>query len=100
MQRRRVVITGVGCVTPLGVGVEHTWKSLLAGDSSAVYLGGDEYKDLPTRIACTVPRGEESFAYEASRVLGHKEARRFSDYIGFAFAAAKETFEDAGWKPV
>lgn len=99
MQRRRVVITGVGCVSPLGVGVEHTWTRLLAGDSSAVYLGGDDYKDLPTRIACTVPRGEESFAYEASRVLGHKEARRFSDYIGFAFAAAKEAIEDAGWEP-
>lgn len=99
MKRRRVVITGMGCVTPLGVGVEHSWKRLLNGDSGAIGLDGDEYKDLPTRIACTVPRGDGAAEYEASRVLGHKEARRFSDYIGFTMAAAKEAIEDANWKP-
>ena len=99
MERRRVVVTGLGCVTPLGVGVEHTWKRLLAGDSGARSLTGEEYEKLPTRIACTVPRGEAPHEYEATRSLGHKEARRFSDYIGFGVEAARQAIEDAGWQP-
>lgn len=99
MERRQVVVTGLGCVTPLGVGVEHVWKRLLAGDSGAVALSGEAYEKLPTRVACTVPRGEAENEYEASRSLGHKEARRFSDYIGFGVEAARQAIEDAGWQP-
>ena len=99
MERRRVVVTGLGCVTPLGVGVEHAWNRLLAGDSGARSLEGEEYEKLPTRIACTVPRGESDHEYEAVRSLGHKEARRFSDYIGFGVEAARQAIEDAGWQP-
>ncbi len=99
MERRQVVVTGLGCVTPLGVGVEHVWKRLLAGESGAVALSDEAYEKLPTRIACKVPRGEAEHEYEASRSLGHKEARRFSDYIGFGVEAARQAIEDAGWQP-
>ena len=99
MERRRVVVTGLGCVTPLGVEVEHVWQRLLAGDSGARALTEPEYEKLPTRIACTVPRGEDEYEYNALRTLGHKEARRLSDYIGFAVESARQALDDADWKP-
>lgn len=99
MEYRRVVVTGMGCVTPLGVGLSSTWHRLLAGESGAVKLPEEEYGHLPTRIACLVPKGDGPSEYNALRVLGHQNARRFSNFAGFALAAAKEAVEDAQWEP-
>ena len=85
---RRVVVTGLGAVTPLGCGVETAWEALLAGESGAAAIHTFETDDLSVKIACQVPRGEQPGEYDPRRVLDGKEARRFGDYIGFALAAA------------
>ena len=83
MERRRVVVTGLGCVTPLGVEVEHVWKRLLAGDSGAQALSGEEYEKLPTRIACTGPAWRVGLhEYDARVLWGIRMPGGFSEYIG------------------
>ena len=57
---RRVVVTGMGMVTPLGCGVEATWRRLVAGASGAGEVEGFDVSDLPSRIACAIPRGDGS----------------------------------------
>ena len=96
---RRVVVTGLGAVTPLGCGVEPSWSALLESRSGARAITAFETEDLPAKIACCVPKGEEPHAYDPKSVLDVKEARRFGDYIGFALAAAREAIEHSGYDP-
>ena len=64
---RRVVVTGLGMVTPLGCGVEATWKRLIAGESGASRIEKFEVADLPAQIACQVPRGDGSTVVRLAR---------------------------------
>ena len=97
---RRVVVTGMGLVTPLGSGVEANWKRLTEGESGARRIESFDVSDLPVKVACQVPRGEGSdYAFNPDDWLEAREQRRVGDFIIFGLAAAEQALEDAGWKP-
>ena len=97
---RRVVVTGLGLVTPLACGVEETWSRLLAGKSGARKITKFNTDDLATKIACDVPRGDGTDGtFDADQWVDPKEQRRVDDFIVFGLAAAKQAVEDSGWKP-
>ncbi|MGU3451774.1 beta-ketoacyl-ACP synthase II [Methylobacterium sp. 391_Methyba4] len=97
---RRVVVTGLGMVTPLGCGVEHTWSRLIAGDSGAGPIRGFESADLPCRIAAQVPFGDGTDGtFNPDLVMEVKEQRKVDPFIVYAMAAADEALKDAGWAP-
>lgn len=97
---RRVVITGLGMVTPLACGVEDTWSRLLAGRSGARRITEFEIDDIPCQIACMIPRGDGSDGtYNPDDWMEPKEQRKVDDFIVFAMAAAAQAVEDSGWKP-
>jgi 3-oxoacyl-[acyl-carrier-protein] synthase II len=97
---RRVVVTGMGMVTPLGCGVEVTWRRLIAGASGARRVEHFDVSDLPCKIACTIPRGDGSDgSFNPDQWMEPKERRKVDDFIVFAMAAARQALDDAGWKP-
>ena len=97
---RRVVVTGLGMVTPLGCGVETTWQRLLAGQSGAKKIEKFNVEDLAAKIACPVPRGDGSDGtFNPDQWMEPKEQRRVDDFIIFAMCAARQAIEDSGWKP-
>ncbi|MBA3517713.1 MAG: beta-ketoacyl-ACP synthase II, partial [Rhizobiales bacterium] len=97
---RRVVVTGMGMVTPLGSGVGTTWSRLLAGKSGAVRVDDFDVSDLPSQIACRIPRGDGSDGtFNPDRSMEPKEQRKVDDFIIFAMAAADEAIADSGWAP-
>ncbi|HEX4635863.1 MAG TPA: beta-ketoacyl-ACP synthase II [Rhizomicrobium sp.] len=97
---RRVVVTGLGLVTPLACGVEETWSRLLAGRSGASAITKFRVDDLPTKIACQVPRGDGSDGtFNPDQWVDLKEQRRMDDFIIYGLAAAKQAVADSGWRP-
>ncbi|MDE2228868.1 MAG: beta-ketoacyl-ACP synthase II [Alphaproteobacteria bacterium] len=97
---RRVVITGCGVVTPLGVGTEAVWKRLLDGQSGIRAIQNFDVSDLPAKIAGQVPRGETaSGSFNADDWVPPKEQRKMDEFIVYALAAAAQAVDDAGWKP-
>ncbi len=97
---RRVVVTGLGMVTPLANGVEATWRGLLAGESGAGRISGFEIDDLACQIACQLPRGDGSDGtYNPDDWMEPKEQRKVDEFIVYAMAAAEQALTDAGWQP-
>ena len=97
---RRVVITGIGLVTPLGCGAEATWSRLIAGESGIRRITSFDVSDLPSKIAGQVPRGEDSaHPFIADDWIAPKEQRKMDVFIHYAVAAASQAVEDAGWTP-
>ena len=96
---RRVVVTGMGLVTPLGVGVEHVWKRLLAGHSGVRRITAFNTEDLPAKIAAQVPKGSAAGEFDAERIVPNKERRRMDEFILYAIAAAAEAVERSGYVP-
>jgi 3-oxoacyl-[acyl-carrier-protein] synthase II len=97
---RRVVITGLGLVTPLASGVEETWTRLVAGKSGARPIIRFDASDLATKIACDVPRGDgQDGTFNADQAMDPKEQRRVDDFILFGMGAAKQAVTDSGWVP-
>ena len=97
---RRVVVTGLGMVTPLGSGVEHTWSRLVAGDSGAATVRGFESDDLACRIACQIPLGDGSDGtFDPDTWMEAKEQRKVDPFIVYAMAAAGQALDDANWHP-
>ncbi len=97
---RRVVITGLGMVTPLACGVEETWSRLLEGKSGARKIESFETADLTTKIAAQVPRGDGSGGtFNPDQWFDPKEQRRVDDFITFGVAAARQAVKDSGWEP-
>ena len=94
---RRVVITGLGIVSPLATGIEETWSRLLAGKSGAGVITRFDASDLPCKIACEVKRGDGSDGtFNPEHWMEHKELRRYDDFIIYAMAAAKQAMKDSG----
>ncbi|MFT0862370.1 beta-ketoacyl-ACP synthase II [Ancylobacter sp. G4_0304] len=97
---RRVVVTGLGMVTPLGCGVEATWTRLLAGQSGARRIENFDVSDLPAKIACQIPRGDGTDGtYNPDQWMEPKEQRKVDEFIVYAMAAAQQALDDAGWHP-
>jgi len=90
----------MGMVTPLGCGVETTWKRLIAGESGARKIEKFEVADLPAQIACQIPRGDgTNGTYNPDQWMEPKEQRKVDEFIVFAMSAATQAMNDSGWKP-
>ena len=97
---RRVVVTGLGMLTPLACGVEPTWRRLIAGESGARPIEHFDVADLPVRFACQIPRGDGSGAtYNPDQWMAPKDQRKFDPFIIFAMCAVRQALDDAGWRP-
>ena len=97
---RRVVVTGLGLVSPLANNVEETWSRLLDGQSGAKPITTFEASDLACQIACSITRGDGSNgSFNADDWMEPKEQRKVDDFILLAVAAATQALTDAGWKP-
>ena len=97
---RRVVVTGLGMVSPLGCGVEPTWKRILNSESGARKIDTFDVSDLTSRIACVVPRGDGSDGtFNPDQWMEPKDQRKVDDFIIFAMCAAKQALDDADWHP-
>ncbi|MGC4025286.1 MAG: beta-ketoacyl-ACP synthase II [Mesorhizobium sp.] len=97
---RRVVVTGMGLLSPYGVGVEHGWKELLSARSAARRVTEFEVEDLACKIAHVIPRGDGSNnTFNPEAVLEPKELRKIGDFILYGIAAADEALKDLGWEP-
>src|SRR3954469_9568702 len=96
---RRVVVTGLGMVTPLACGVEETWQRILAGKSGARKIEKFQVDDLAAKIACQIPRGDGSDGtYNPDQWMEPKEQRRVDEFIVFAMCAARQGLDDSGRK--
>ena len=97
---RRVVITGLGMVSPLADGVEATWERLLAGQSGAGLIEKFDASEEVTKYACEVPLGDGSNStFNADSYLAPKEQRKVDDFILYGLAAAQQAVVDSGWMP-
>jgi len=97
---RRVVITGLGLVTPLACGVEESWSRLLAGKSGAGPITRFKVDDLPARVACDVPRGDGlDGTFNPDAWVDPKEQRRVDDFIIYGLTAAQQAVTDSGYEP-
>lgn len=104
---RRVVVTGLGLVTPLGAGVEVTWKAILAGKSGAGNITTFDASTYACNVVCEVPRvdgrggggADVEGAFDPDSVMSQKDQRRIDDFILYAIAAADEAVKDSGWAP-
>ena len=97
---RRVVVTGLGLVTPLGVGTETVWQRLIAGRSGLSTVTDFDVSDLPCKVAGSVPKG--SFAdggFDPNDTIPPKDQRKMDMFIQYALAAATEAVRDSGWTP-
>jgi 3-oxoacyl-[acyl-carrier-protein] synthase II len=96
---RRVVITGIGLVTPLGCGADHVWSNLLAGKSGARRVTEFDVSDIACQIGCFIPRGSGPGEFNPDTAMEPKEQRKVDDFIVYAIAAADQAMADAGWRP-
>ena len=97
---RRVVVTGLGMVSPLGCGVDTTWKRILNGESGARKIETFEVADLTSQIACVIPRGDGTDGtFNPDQWMEPKDQRKVDDFIIFAMAAARQALDDADWHP-
>jgi len=103
---RRVVITGIGLVTPLAANAPATWERLITAKSGANKVEHVKVDDLPCQIACIVPRVDgrgggagDEHAFDPDKVMSAKDRRRIEDFILYAIAASDEAVRDSGWQP-
>jgi 3-oxoacyl-[acyl-carrier-protein] synthase II len=97
---RRVVVTGLGMVTPLACGVERTWQRLINAESGARRVNKFDVSDLPSKVACMIPRGDGSGGtYNPDQWMEPKEQRKVDEFITYGMCAARQALDDAGWMP-
>ena len=97
---RRVVVTGLGIVTPLGSGVGHNWQRLIDGKSGIGAIQSFDVSDMPAKVAGQVPLGETAEGgFNVDDYLTPQERRRLDPFIVFGLAAAQQAVEDADWRP-
>jgi len=96
---RRVVVTGLGMVTPLGVGVDHNWKQILAGKSGIGRIVGFDVDDIACQIAGQVPSSDEEGGLDLDAFIDPREQRRQDRFIQLGLVAAQLAVEDSGWMP-
>jgi 3-oxoacyl-[acyl-carrier-protein] synthase II len=96
---RRVVITGIGLVTPLGCGAGHVWPGLLNGKNGARRIAEFDVSDISCQIGCFVPRGSGPGDFNPDDWMEPKEQRKVDDFIIYAMSAADQALADCGWAP-
>jgi 3-oxoacyl-[acyl-carrier-protein] synthase II len=100
---RRVVVTGMGIISPLGVGTDHNWAAITAGKSGLRKIRTFDASDLPSQIAGEVPRAGEAespaAAFDTNAYIEPKEQKKMDRFIHYGIAAAVDAVEDSGWKP-
>ena len=96
---KRVVVTGLGIVSPLACGVEATWRRLLAGEAAAARVENFDVSDIACQIAAQVPRGADPDAFRPDDWMEPKEQRRVDPFIIYAMSAAMQALRDANWAP-
>ena len=97
---RRVVVTGMGMLTPLGCGVEPTWARLIKGESGAKKIDRFDVSDVACKVACSIPRGDGSNGtFNPDQWMEPKEQRKVDEFIVYAMCAAKQALDDANWHP-
>ncbi len=96
---RRVVVTGLGVVSPLGMGVGVNWRRLVAGESGISRISGFEASDLACQVAGQVPRGTGVEEFDVNRHIEPKDQKKMDNFIHFAMAAADEAMADSGCAP-
>lgn len=97
--KRRVVVTGVGMITPLGCGASYTWKNLLRGQSGISIIDDKRFDSLDTNIAGQVPFGDGEGDFNPDSIANPKEQKRLEKFILFALGAADEAIKQSGWAP-
>lgn len=97
MQLRRVVVTGMGMVSPLGTGVDHNWAQITAGKSGISKITHFDASELSSQIAGMVPRGEGAGMFNPDDVVAPKDQKKIDTFILYAIAAANEAVKDSGW---
>ena len=96
---RRVVVTGLGIVSPFGRGVDYNWKCLIEGKSGIRTIEGVDLKDIPVHIAGQVPFGKEENQFDPDTVMAPKDQKKVDKFILYGLAAGGDAIEDSGWKP-
>ena len=96
---RRVVVTGLGMVTPLACGVDETWRRLLDGQSGAAAIGRFDASHLATGYACEIPVGDGDGEFNPDDWMSARDRKKVDDFILYAIAAADQAVLDAGWQP-
>src|SRR5688572_6740753 len=98
---RRIVVTGMGTISPLAAGVEASWSRLLAGNSGLRRLPEEVVAELGSKIGGTVPTlaDDATAGFDPDRIIPPKDQRKMDRFILLALAAAEEAIEQAGWKP-
>jgi 3-oxoacyl-[acyl-carrier-protein] synthase II len=96
---RRVVVTGLGMVSPLASGIRLSWEKLIAGESGVGHIQAFDTDDLPVKIAAEIPTGDEPGAFQPTEFASTKDLRKMDDFIVYALGAATEAVEDSGWMP-
>ncbi len=96
---RRVVVTGLGMVTPLGVGVDHNWSQIIAGETGIGRITGFEVDDLACQIAGQVPGADQPGGLDMDAFIEPREQRKQDRFIQLGSVAAQLAVEDSGWKP-
>lgn len=99
MSRRRVVVTGLGMLSPLGNGVSHNWSAITQSKSGLGPITLFDASDIPAKVAGEVPKGEGEGMFNADSVMSPKEQRKVDTFIIYGVAAAEEAIQDAGWTP-
>jgi len=96
---RRVVVTGMGMVSPLGCGAQLVWSRLLNSQSGLRTIQGFQFDDLPAKVAGQIPLGTGEGEFDLDYAMPANERRRVGDFIVYAMAAARQAIEDSGWMP-
>lgn len=97
---RRVVVTGMGIVCPLGLGVEHVWRRLINSESGIGAIQAFDTKDLPCKVAGQIPQGsKDEGRLDISEWIPVKDQKKMDRFIHFGIVAAAEAVEDSGWVP-
>ena len=96
---KRVVVTGLGVLSPLGRGVEHNFEQLLDGKSGIKKIEGIDLKDIPVQIAGVVPWGDGEFEFNPDSVVEPKDQKKLDKFIMYGMAAGLDAIKDSGWEP-
>ena len=98
-EKEKVVVTGIGMISPLGVGARISWDNLCGGKSAATEIIDERFSKIPSKVACFIPKGEQMGQFDINKVFTKAEQQRMSRSMMYGLVAAKEALEDAKWKP-